>query len=118
MKKNLFIRNGGFGLSSCLLLLERLHLATTKKPTQIQNRLRQLEKPAGAATTDATGQTTDVGTAETTGQKNAVSTAKSYLNYTAFSYEGLIGQLEYENILMRTRFTELTIVELIGMNRH
>lgn len=33
---------------------------------------------------------------ETVGQRNAISKAKSYLNYTAFSYSGLIGQLEYE----------------------
>lgn len=32
----------------------------------------------------------------TAGQSNALRTAKSYLNYTAFSYEGLIDQLEYE----------------------
>jgi hypothetical protein len=30
------------------------------------------------------------------GQKNALSTAAGYLNYTAFSYSGLIAQLEYE----------------------
>lgn len=29
-------------------------------------------------------------------QKNALNSAKQYLNYTAFSYSGLIGQLEYE----------------------
>lgn len=34
--------------------------------------------------------------AETAGQKNAVKKAKDYLSYTAFSYTGLIGQLEYE----------------------
>lgn len=33
---------------------------------------------------------------QTTGQKNALSTARSYLNYSAFSYQGLIEQLEYE----------------------
>lgn len=33
---------------------------------------------------------------ETVSQKNAVQTAKSYLNYTAFSYDGLVAQLEYE----------------------
>lgn len=33
---------------------------------------------------------------ETAAQKNAVSKAKSYLNYSAFSREGLIEQLEYE----------------------
>lgn len=32
----------------------------------------------------------------TTSQKNALRSAKSYLGYTAFSYSGLISQLEYE----------------------
>lgn len=32
----------------------------------------------------------------TMGQKNALSSAKSYLNYSAFSYTGLIKQLEFE----------------------
>lgn len=32
----------------------------------------------------------------TVSQQNAVKKAKSYLNYTAFSYEGLVEQLEYE----------------------
>lgn len=31
-----------------------------------------------------------------TGEKNALGSAKSYLNYSAFSYNGLINQLEYE----------------------
>jgi len=29
-------------------------------------------------------------------QKNAVAKAKSYLGYSAFSYDGLVAQLEYE----------------------
>ncbi|MCR4278968.1 MAG: Ltp family lipoprotein [bacterium] len=33
---------------------------------------------------------------ETVSQKNAVAKAKSYLNYTAFSYGGLVAQLEYD----------------------
>jgi hypothetical protein len=33
---------------------------------------------------------------ETVSQKNAVRSAKSYLGYSAFSYTGLIKQLEYE----------------------
>lgn len=33
---------------------------------------------------------------ETTSQKNAVKKAKSYLDYTAFSHDGLVDQLEYE----------------------
>lgn len=32
----------------------------------------------------------------TMGQKNALAKAKSYLNYSAFSYSGLIKQLEFE----------------------
>ena len=32
----------------------------------------------------------------TTGQKNALRSAKNYLSFTAFSYEGLIAQLEFE----------------------
>lgn len=32
----------------------------------------------------------------TTGQKSALASAKSYLDYSAFSYSGLIEQLEYE----------------------
>lgn len=32
----------------------------------------------------------------TVGQKNALSSAKSYLSFMAFSYDGLIEQLEYE----------------------
>lgn len=32
----------------------------------------------------------------TMGEKNALSSALSYLDYSAFSYNGLIGQLEYE----------------------
>ena len=35
-------------------------------------------------------------TAVTIGEKNALSKAKSYLEYTAFSYNGLVKQLEYE----------------------
>ena len=41
--------------------------------------------------------TTPTQTGEPTmGQKNALAKAKSYLNYSAFSYKGLIKQLEYE----------------------
>jgi hypothetical protein len=35
-------------------------------------------------------------TSETVSQKNAVKKAKSYLAYTAFSHDGLVAQLEYE----------------------
>lgn len=33
---------------------------------------------------------------ESVSQQNAVKSAKSYLNYSAFSYQGLVSQLEYE----------------------
>ena len=33
---------------------------------------------------------------ETMGQKNALGSAKQYLEFSAFSYQGLITQLEYE----------------------
>jgi hypothetical protein len=33
---------------------------------------------------------------ETVSQKNAVKKAKSYLGYTAFSHDGLVAQLEYD----------------------
>lgn len=33
---------------------------------------------------------------ETVSQRNAVRSAKNYLNYTAFSHDGLVAQLEYE----------------------
>lgn len=33
---------------------------------------------------------------ETTGQKNAVQSAKDYLAFSAFSFKGLVKQLEYE----------------------
>lgn len=43
-----------------------------------------------------TASATTTQTTETIGMKNAVKKAKSYLNFTAFSYTGLIKQLEYE----------------------
>lgn len=54
-------------------------------------------------TTTKTAETTDAATAETEitiqmtmAQKNALASAKNYLRFAAFSYEGLIEQLEYE----------------------
>ena len=44
------------------------------------------------ATPEPTEQLPDM----TTGEKNALKSAKSYLAYSAFSYNGLIEQLEYE----------------------
>lgn len=51
------------------------------------------EEPAQATEPEQT----DVDTSDMTmGQKNALQTAKSYLSFSAFSYDGLIEQLEYE----------------------
>lgn len=48
------------------------------------------------ATTTPTKPAEPAKPAETVSQKNAVRKAKDYLSYTAFSYGGLIAQLEYE----------------------
>lgn len=40
---------------------------------------------------------TTTGKSATSGEKNALKKAKEYLNYSAFSYTGLIEQLEYED---------------------
>lgn len=45
---------------------------------------------------DETETSTEEEDSVTEGMQNALSRAKSYLNYTAFSYTGLIEQLEYE----------------------
>ena len=47
--------------------------------------------PGSAVTAD-----TSVGSSATMGQRNVAEKAKQYLEYTAFSYTGLIQQLQYE----------------------
>lgn len=49
-----------------------------------------------SSATSVTESSLPTSTSVTTGQRNALQMAKRYLNYTAFSYKGLIGQLEYE----------------------
>lgn len=44
----------------------------------------------------ATPPPANIDTGQTTSQKNALESAKQYLRYSAFSYQGLIEQLEYE----------------------
>lgn len=56
-----------------------------------------MEMPASLAETPEEATPSAASTSETTmGEKNALSNAHQYLNYTAFSYTGLIEQLEYE----------------------
>lgn len=63
------------------------------------------EEPTPEPTSEPTAEPTPEPTSEppkeetpklTMGQKNALSKANSYLNYSAFSYSGLIEQLEFE----------------------
>lgn len=63
--------------------LDTISLAKPKSPAAAENSSSEQKNSSSAAT-------------ETLSQKNAVAKAKSYLNYTAFSYAGLIEQLEYE----------------------
>lgn len=53
-------------------------------------------KPKVNAATDITSRSQDNISEVTQGQKNALSKARDYLNYSSFSYSGLIKQLEYE----------------------
>lgn len=46
--------------------------------------------------TQTNNQNTSSASDETVSQANAVRAAQSYLNYTAFSHDGLVAQLEYE----------------------
>ena len=55
----------------------------------------QVEDTTTDATTDTTTDTTTEPSA-TMGEKNALDKAADYLAYTAFSYSGLISQLEFE----------------------
>lgn len=48
------------------------------------------------AQTPAPAPKTETPPSETTSQRNAVRKAKDYLSYTAFSHDGLVDQLEYE----------------------
>jgi len=63
----------------------------TPKPATPTPPPAQTPTPAPAPKTD-----TPVAPSETTSQRNAVRKAKDYLSYTAFSHDGLVDQLEYE----------------------
>lgn len=57
---------------------------------------KTVEKPAPIQIKEPDIQNTAPTPSETVSQKNAVRKAKSYLWYSAFSYQGLIAQLEFE----------------------
>ena len=72
-----------------------------KEEAQKSEQPSQTPAPEPATTTPQPASSTDDQnispvTSETTSQKNAVKKAKSYLDYTAFSHDGLVEQLEYE----------------------
>jgi type IV secretory pathway VirB10-like protein len=70
----------------------------TKAPVKATNTTAPTKAPVKAVNTVApiqTKQSAPASSSETTSQKNAVRSAKSYLNYTAFSHDGLVAQLEY-----------------------
>lgn len=69
----------------------------SKAEKGIQTDLKQLDTAAVPTTTaeEIKASSTEENKA-TTGEKNALKKAKSYLDYTAFSYSGLIHQLEFE----------------------
>jgi len=74
--------------------------AATSAPTQV----KQIDNPATTAKTEEKNTTPEPvqseqkppTPSETVSQKNAVKSAKSYLNFSAFSRDGLVAQLEYE----------------------
>ena len=67
----------------------------TKEPESKSTETTETTKPEKLTETSAPAKTETKPT-ETMGQKNAVRKALSYLDYSAFSYSGLINQLEYE----------------------
>lgn len=66
----------------------------SNKPSS-QPKILNTPKPTPIPTTSTQTNNTPIST-ETISQSNAVKKAKSYLNYSAFSYDGLVNQLEYE----------------------
>jgi len=72
--------------------------APEEQPTQIQPPPAETTEPVSppAETTEPVSPPAETGPSATTGEKNALRQAKAYLDYSAFSYDGLVEQLEYE----------------------
>ena len=71
--------------------------APTQKDQTSQPVQQQAASNAPAPTaTQTDNQNTSPASSETVSQKNAVRAAHSYLNFTAFSHDGLVAQLEYD----------------------
>jgi len=65
-------------------------------PAPVVEKTTPAPAPAKTETKTTPAPTPTPVSSETTSQKNAVRKAKSYLSYTAFSHDGLVAQLEYE----------------------
>ena len=72
--------------------------AAVAEITELRNKVVQADNKVTKQKAETQG-STDEGlpaSAESVSQSNAVSKAKDYLNYSAFSHDGLVEQLEYE----------------------
>lgn len=67
------------------------------KTTDSQNESQSDSQKGETTTTTSKTETKTTKDNISLGQKNALASAKNYLEFTAFSYQGLIEQLEYEN---------------------
>lgn len=66
-----------------------------KKEEEEQSNTNSTTSSSSSTTTPSTSSSTST-PSPTTGEKNALRTAREYLSFSAFSYTGLINQLEYE----------------------
>lgn len=64
------------------------------KPTSAPTRI--IQTPTNPPAPQTNNQNTSPISSETISQRNAVAKARSYLGYSAFSHDGLVAQLEYE----------------------
>lgn len=69
-----------------------------KKEEEEQSNTNSTTSSSSSTTTPSTSSNAST-PSPTTGEKNALRTAREYLNFSAFSYTGLIKQLEYEGYL-------------------
>ena len=96
-----FIFAGAFGDTpetiSNTKTAETEQIQATTESTQPQVVNNDITSPAPTYVPVKTAATTaPIQISETTSQKNAVRKAQSYLNYTGFSHDGLVAQLEFE----------------------
>lgn len=69
---------------------------TQPAPTPVKKEAAPVKTQAPTPVPTKTENEPTSSSSETVSQKNAVQKAKSYLNYAAFSHDGLVAQLEYD----------------------